>query len=84
MRPRGRDGPVSPVPGPGASWLKVTRSASPYARICAGAVARRIPRGCYGTGLAAIPYVQLPRHIDQENLLIMPPARWLGLQAAAA
>jgi hypothetical protein len=56
----------------------------PYARIYAGAVARRVPRGCYGTGLVGIPYVQLPRDVDQEKLLIMTPARWREMQPASA
>jgi len=56
----------------------------PYARIYAGAVARRVPRGYHGTGLVGIPYVQLPRDVDQEKLLVMPPASWRELQPASA
>ena len=55
----------------------------PYARIYAGAVARRVPRGCYGTGLVGIPYVQLPRDVDQDQLLTMPPGGWQQLHPAA-
>lgn len=56
----------------------------PYARIYAGAVALRVPRGCYGTGLVGIPYVQLPRDVDQEELLTTPPDRWRELHGTAA